>query len=103
MYLILADESLHYNLGPLAVCFWAKEHDEAATRINWLLNKAYPEQVKAFLRQPFEGTFDREVLNRERVYTVGLVANKARLVVTHWLSQPLHQALENILRFGKMT
>jgi hypothetical protein len=92
---LLADEGLHYNLGPLAVCFWAKEHDDAARQINHFLNKAYPEQVKAFLRQPFEGKFDREVLKRDRIFTIALTANAGRVVVVHWLSQTLEQALEN--------
>ena len=91
---LLADETLHYNLGPLAVCFWAKEHDDAAKQINDLLNRAYPEQVKAFLRQPFAGKFDREVLNRERIYTIALTANAGRVVVVHWLAQTLEQAIE---------
>jgi CRISPR-associated protein Csd1 len=96
---LLADEGLHYNVGPMAVCFWANEHDDAAKQMNWLLNKAFPEQVKAFLRQPFEGKFDREVLNRERIYTIALAANAGRVVVLHWLSQTLEEALGNLAKW----
>ena len=96
---LLADEGLHYNLGPVAVCFWAKEHDETARQLNHFLNKAYPQQIKAFLRQPFEGRFDREVLKRERIHTVALAANAGRVVVVHWLSQTLEQALGNFAKW----
>jgi CRISPR-associated protein Csd1 len=93
---LLADEGLHNNLGPVAVCFWAKEHDDTARQINHLLNRAYPQQVRGFLRQPFQGKFGREVLNRERIYTIALAANAGRVVVVHWLSQTLEQAAESL-------
>ena len=98
---LLADDDLHCNLGPLAVCFWTKEHDDIAKEINNFLNRAHPEQVKAFLRQPFEGKYDREVLNRERLYTISLTANAGRVVVVQWLSQTLDIAMANLSKWAE--
>ena len=79
---LLADADSHLNVGPLSVCFWAKAVPQAAKQFNWLLSKAYPDQVRDFLRGPFAGV-EREVLKRDRLYTVALSGNAGRVVVQH--------------------
>lgn len=91
---LLANEDTHLNLGPLSVCFWARGVPQAAKQFNLLLSKAHPEQVRDFLRGPFAG-IRREVLKRDRLYTVALGANAGRVVVQHWIDQTLDEAICN--------
>lgn len=96
---LLRDEDTHIRLGPLCVCSWAKENTEVPKRLNPLLSKAYPEQVGEFLRAPFAGIADREVLKRDRLYTVALTGNAGRVVVQHWLDQTLDEAVEHFRKW----
>ena len=92
---LLKDDDQHLNLGPVAVCSWAKSTPQSGRQFNRLLNRAYPEQVRDFLRAPFAGDVDREVpINRDRLYTVALSGNAGRVVIQHWLDQPLNEAIE---------
>ena len=50
---LLKDDDQHLNLGPVAVCSWAKSTPQSGRQFNRLLNRAYPEQVRDFLRAPF--------------------------------------------------
>ncbi|MEX1028103.1 MAG: type I-C CRISPR-associated protein Cas8c/Csd1 [Candidatus Paceibacterota bacterium] len=96
---LLKDEDQHINLGPVAICSWAKDTPHAGKQFQRLLNKAYPEHVGKFLRGPFAGDVERDILNRDRLYTVALAGNAGRIVVQHWLDQPLREAIDNFRRW----
>jgi hypothetical protein len=78
---ILDDNDTHLNLGPISVCFWARYDQKISGLFNLLLNKAYPEQVKDFLLAPFSGISDREILRKEKLYTVAFKGNAGRVAV----------------------
>ena len=96
---LLDREDNHITIGPVSICFWSKLTDGIAGRIKSLLNRAYPEQVKGYLLSPFSGDSDKEVLRRERLYTVALTGNAGRVVVHHWLDQTLDDATTNFKRW----
>ncbi len=97
-YLLESDDH-RTILGPVGICTWAKEVSEAPKQFNFLTSKAYPEAVNDFLRAPFAGIADREVLHRDRLYTVALTGNAGRIVVCHWLDQTLDEAIVNFKRW----
>jgi CRISPR-associated protein Csd1 len=82
-----------FKLGPVAFCFWAKENEHISGKINRLINQAYPEQVADFLKSPFSGKSDAEIINRDRFYMIGFSGNAGRVVVQYWIEQSLVQAL----------
>ena len=96
---ILDDSDTHLTLGPLSVCFWAKHDQKISGLFNLLLNKAYPEQVKDFLMSPFSGISDREILRKEKLYTVAFKGNAGRVTVQYWLEQPLETAQINFAQW----
>ncbi len=96
---ILYDNDTHINLGPISVCFWAKNDQKTSGLFHTLLSKAYPEQVKDFLITPFSGISDREVLRKERLYTAAFKGNKGRIFVQYWLDQPLETAQINFTQW----
>jgi CRISPR-associated protein Csd1 len=95
---LLTNEDTHLNLGPLSVCFWAKAVPQAARQFNLLMSKAHPDQVHDFLRGPFAGV-EREVLKRDRLYTVALSGNAGRVVVQHWIDQTLDEAIRHFAQW----
>jgi CRISPR-associated protein Csd1 len=99
-YLLESDDH-HTVLGPIGVCTWEKTNEvpDAPKQFKSLLSKAHPEMVNAFLRAPFAGIADREVLRRDRLYTVALAGNAGRVVVYHWLDQTLNQAIVSFKRW----
>lgn len=97
-YLLESDDH-RTILGPIGICTWAKEVSEAPKQFKFLTSKAYPEAVHDFLRAPFAGIADREVLHRDRLYTVALSGNAGRVVVCHWLDQTLDEAIANFKRW----
>lgn len=98
---LLRDEDTHITIGPVSVCFWSKEIAEMPKQFNLLLGKAHPEQVGKFLQAPFVGITDREVLKRERLYTVALTGNIGRVVIQHWLDQTLDEAVRHFEKWWK--
>ncbi len=96
---ILDDNDTHLNIGPVSVCFWARHDQKISGLFNLLLNKAYPEQVKDFLMAPFSGISDREILRKEKLYTVAFKGNAGRVAVQYWLEQPLETAQKNFTQW----
>lgn len=97
---LLDKDDTHLVLGPLAICFWTKAVTVAPGQFKSLLDRAYPEQVRDFLRAPFAGV-DQEVLHHDRLYTVALSGNAGRVVVQHWLDQTLDEAISHFARWWK--
>lgn len=96
---ILDDNDTHLNLGPVSVCFWAKYDQKISGLFNSLLNKAFPYQVKDFLMAPFSGISDKEILRKEKLYTVAFKGNAGRVAVQYWLEQPLKTAQKNFTQW----
>ncbi len=92
---LLRSEDNHINLGPLAVCSWAKKSPKAGGQMMRLLTKAYPEEVKRFRSAVIAGNFDDEVPKLDRLYTIALTGNAGRIVIQHWLDQTFADAAEN--------
>ncbi|MDD5035046.1 MAG: type I-C CRISPR-associated protein Cas8c/Csd1 [Methylococcaceae bacterium] len=92
-YLLSRDDH-HLRIGQTSVCFWARETQQASSRISHLFNRPDPASIKDFLTQPWAG-LDRELVKKDRFYSVTLSGNAGRIVVRHWLHITLEQALEN--------
>ena len=86
------------RIGGLKVCFWAKQNQQAMSFIARLLTKPQPVEVRQFLLTPFSGTA-RESLRLDRFYSATLTGNAGRVVLRHWLEEPLDQAAEHIQRW----
>lgn len=97
---LLETDDYHTFLGPIGVCVWEKTNEvpDAPKHFKSLLSKAHPEMVDSFLRAPFAG-IDREVLHRDKLYTVALIGNAGRVVVCHWMDQTLGEAIAHFKRW----
>jgi len=84
----------HVRIGETKLCFWAREQEQATGLFARLLNKPDPLGVAEFLKQPFSG-IARELACRDIFYAVTLAGNAGRIVVRHWIQEPLDQAIEN--------
>ncbi len=87
------DHSL--RVGGLKVCFWAKQNQQAMSFIARLLTKPQPVDVRQFLLTPFSG-IARESLRLDRFFSATLTGNAGRVVVRHWLEEPLDQAARHL-------
>lgn len=97
---LLENEDHHTVLGPIGVCTWEKMQalPDAPKTFKSLLSKAHPETVESFLQAPFAG-IEREILHKDRLYTVALSGNAGRVVVCHWLDQTVNEAIINFKRW----
>lgn len=86
------DHSL--RLGQTSLCFWAKSVEASGTLFSRLLNRPDPQAVAQFLNSPWAG-LDRELARCDDFFVVTLAGNSGRIVVRHWLQQPLEQAVEH--------
>lgn len=93
---LLGDEDHHFNIGPLAVCFWSRQNQNAAKWILKSLNEARPKQVKDWYKTVYAGLREDTGWKNEQLYSVALAGNGGRVVVRHWLSQPLESAAGNV-------
>lgn len=91
---LLRDEKSHINLGPIAVCTWAKQSPKVGGQMMRHLAKAFPVEVAKFLKAPFAGDPDREIIGGDRLYTIALTGNAGRVVIVHWLDQTVAEAVE---------
>jgi CRISPR-associated protein Csd1 len=87
-----ADHSL--RLGQTSLCFWTREPDSAGNLFARLLNRPDPQSVAQFLKSPWAG-IERELARRDQFFAVTLAGNSGRIVIRHWLQQPLDQAIQN--------
>jgi CRISPR-associated protein Csd1 len=84
----------HVLIGKTKLCFWAKDQVQAGGFFARLLNQPQPDEVKKFLVTPWAG-IPREIAHRDQFVAVTLAGNDSRIVIRHWLHQPLDQAIEN--------
>lgn len=87
-----ADHSL--RLGQTSLCFWTREPESAGNLFARLLNRPDPQSVGQFLKSPWAG-IERELARRDQFFAVTLAGNSGRIVIRHWLQQPLDQAIQN--------
>lgn len=92
---LLRNEETHINLGPISVCVWAKRSSSFGGQMLRSLGQAFPSEVAKFLKTPFSGNSEREIISRDRLYTVALTGNAGRVVIVHWLEQPIEKAVEH--------
>jgi CRISPR-associated protein Csd1 len=92
-YLLERDEH-SLRVGDLKVCFWAKQNQQAMSFIARLLTKPQAVEVRQFLLAPFSG-IARDALHLDRFYSATLTGNAGRVVVRHWLEEPLDQVAEH--------
>lgn len=88
-----ADHSL--RLGQTNLCFWTREPESAGSLFARLLNRPDPLSVAQFLKSPWAGV-ERELTRRDQFFAVTLAGNSGRIVVRHWIQEPLDQAIENL-------
>ena len=87
-----ADHSL--RLGQTSLCFWTREPESAGSLFSRLLNRPDPQSVAQFLKSPWAG-IERDLARRDQFFAVTLAGNSGRIVIRHWLQQPLDQAIQN--------
>jgi CRISPR-associated protein Csd1 len=87
-----ADHSL--RLGQTSLCFWTREPESVGSLFSRLLNRPDPQSVAQFLKSPWAG-IERELACRDEFFAVTLAGNSGRIVIRHWLQQPLDQAIQN--------
>ena len=96
---LLASTDHRIKIGPVAVCFWAKHNQSNAKWILKSLNDARPKQVTDWHKKWFAGVQGDPAWKNEQLYNVALTGNQGRVVVRHWLSQPLESAAANVQKW----
>lgn len=86
------DHSL--RLGQTTLCFWTREQESAGSLFSRLLNRPDPQSVAQFLKSPWAG-MERELARRDEFFAVNIAGNSGRIVIRHWLQEPLDQAIQN--------
>ena len=84
----------HVVVGKTKLCFWTKDQVQAASLFANLLNQPRHDQVRKFLVSPWTG-ISRDVAQRDQFFAITLAGNNSRIVIRHWLQQPLDRAIEN--------
>jgi CRISPR-associated protein Csd1 len=86
------------HIGPAAVCFWARDSEEASDIFADMLDRPQPESVRDFLKAPWAGV-DRTLLQHDRFYSITLAGNAGRIVVRHWMQTTVAAAREHLHRW----
>jgi len=91
---LLSHKDYHFHMGETSVCFWAKNTPQASRLIAQMYNRPSPINIKRFLAQPWTG-LDRELIHKDKFYSITLSSNAGRIVIRHWLQITVEEALEN--------
>ncbi len=83
------------RIGQTAVCFWARDKEEASDFFAAMLDRPDPRSVREFLNSPWAGV-DRGLLQHDEFYSVTLSGNAGRIVVRHWMQSTVEAARENL-------
>jgi CRISPR-associated protein Csd1 len=83
------------RIGQTAVCFWARDKEEASDFFAAMLDRPDPRSVREFLSAPWAGV-DRGLLQHDEFYSVTLSGNAGRIVVRHWMQTTVEAARENL-------
>lgn len=88
-----ADHSL--RIAQTTLCFWARKTESAGNLFAMLLNKPDPLSVASFIKSPWAG-IQKSLQDKDDFFAVTLAGNSGRIVVKHWLAQPLTIAINNL-------
>jgi len=95
----LLEQATHsVRIGPAVVCFWARESEAETDFLAHMLDRPEPDNVRAFLRAPWAGV-NRELLQRDKFFSVTLAGNTGRIIVRHWMQMTLDAVHENLHRW----
>lgn len=86
------------RIGQTSLCFWARENKGSNAVFASLLNRPDPKSVRSFVVSPWSG-IERELAMKDEFFTITLAGNSGRIVVKHWLQQPLDVALKNLQKW----
>lgn len=82
------------RVGNTKLCFWAKEFVEAANLFARFFNNPKQDEVARFLKSPWSG-INRDLAQKDQFFAVTLAGNSGRIVIRHWLQEPLDQAINH--------
>ena len=93
---LLEQPNHHIRIGQSEFCFWVKEKEQIleADIFIRLLESPKPQEFKEFLKSTSVG-YQRDMTNSDQFFAVILTGNSGRIVVRHWLQQPLFQTIDN--------
>lgn len=86
------------KVGPLLICFWAKEYPAESSFFARMLRKPEPKEVKEFLNNSRYG-IERPAAGLDRFYSITLSGNAGRIVVRHWMQSTVEAARKNFARW----
>ncbi len=92
---MLKRPDFHVKVGSACVVFWARANAQASSLFAGFLNQPRPETVRKFLVSPWAG-IERDLAKSDEFYAVTLSGNSGRIVVKHWLQEPLESAIDNL-------
>jgi len=95
---MLEHEDHSLRLGQTSLCFWAQQTAAVGNFFAKMFNRPDAKSVANFLKSPWAG-IERELARKEQFFAVTLAGNSGRIVVRHWLQEPLDQAIENVHRW----
>lgn len=95
---LLSQNNHRVRIGKTAVCFWARDVEEASDFFAVMLDRPDPRSVREFLNSPWAGV-DRGLLQHDEFYSVTLSGNAGRIVVRHWMQSTVEAARENLHRW----
>ncbi len=82
------------TVGPVWLCFWTAQTEEASSYFARLLKRPDSKTVKEFMSSPWKG-LERLINKPEQFIAVTLSAAGPRIVVKNWLQIPLQEAVKN--------
>lgn len=94
---LMQDDNTHLReAGGTVLCFWAKETKTVGSWMSSLLNKPDPQTVADFMKAPWAGV-DRELAKKDSFIAVTLKGCAGRTAISHWVQEPLDQAVANFV------
>ncbi len=92
---MLKRPDFHVKVGSACIVFWARENSQAPSLFARFLNQPRPETVRTFLVSPWAG-IERDLAKTDDFYAVTLSGNSGRIVVKHWIQEPLESAIDHL-------
>ena len=92
---LLGNRNHNLRVGPMTVCFWARDSEEVTDVFTWAFEKPKPESVREFLRAPLKGA-EQSLAQSDEFYSVALSGNGGRVVVRNWIQMPIENAITNL-------
>jgi len=94
----MADKNHHTIVGPLTICFWTKKDKGFSSLLARVLDKPDSDVVRKFFEN-VHNAVSFPVPKPDRFYSVTFSGNAGRIVVKHWIDQPLLEAASNIKKW----